>query len=456
MAARASVVMAMVATPTAPPTFLPPPPPPSASHHHGWRMRRATPALCSGFIGTRGPSGTPPPHHRTPPPPGSPPPPRGVAAAPEAPLGDPGGGGDGGDPHPSPHPSPPPGQSAASRPSPSPPPPHPPGLGFAAQPPPGAFFTALQGALPLLGGGGALGAPPGVLALPAPPPLGPPAPPLAAAIAAATRADEDGDTALHIAVAQGALGVARRLVGLFLQGGRDLDVYNRMRQTPLHLAVITSQPALVRLLVSHGASPSAPDRLGRSAAHLACEAASPRCLRELLRGGRGLDLQARNYEGLTPLHVAVGSGAPESVRLLLDHGADVDAVDIKSGRSPLLHAVERNSLEMAELLIQRGARVNAQCYAGCTALHAAAGRALPGLLRLLLRNGADTGVRNGHNETPLALAGSAQVIDILRGKAARPPPSPPGDPKTAAPPPGPPRQPISERPPPSPPMALGV
>ncbi|XP_071656628.1 B-cell lymphoma 3 protein-like [Patagioenas fasciata] len=370
---------------------------------------------------------------------GSPPPPRGVAAAPEAPLGDPGGGGDGGDPHPSPHPSPPPRAKRREPPLPlPPPPPHPPGLGFAAQPPPGAFFTALQGALPLLGGGGALGAPPGVLALPAPPPLGPPAPPLAAAIAAATRADEDGDTALHIAVAQGALGVARRLVGLFLQGGRDLDVYNRMRQTPLHLAVITSQPALVRLLVSHGASPSAPDRLGRSAAHLACEAASPRCLRELLRGGRGLDLQARNYEGLTPLHVAVGSGAPESVRLLLDHGADVDAVDIKSGRSPLLHAVERNSLEMAELLIQRGARVNAQCYAGCTALHAAAGRALPGLLRLLLRNGADTGVRNGHNETPLALAGSAQVIDILRGKAARPPPSPPRGPQNGRASPGPP------------------
>ncbi|XP_056189323.1 B-cell lymphoma 3 protein [Falco biarmicus] len=256
---------------------------------------------------------------------------------------------------------------------------------------------------------------------PAPPlaVLGPPQTQIAADIAAATGQDEDGDTALHIAVAQGAVGAARRLVGLFLQGGCHLDVFNRLRQTPLHVAVITRQAALVRLLVAHGACPGARDRLGRTAPHLACERRAPRCLRELLRGGP--DLQARDYEGLTPLHVAVSSGARENVLLLLEHGADIDAVDIKSGRSPLLHAVESNSLEMAELLIQRGASVNAQSYAGCTALHAAAGRGLLGVLRLLLRSGADCGIKNYHNETPLAVASSRQVIDILRGKASRPP-----------------------------------
>ncbi|KAM6289101.1 LOW QUALITY PROTEIN: B-cell lymphoma 3 protein [Aegotheles albertisi] len=278
--------------------------------------------------------------------------------------------------------------------------------------------------------------PPGVLALPPPLALlGPPESQLAADIAAATGQDEDGDTALHIAVAQGALGVAR-LVGLFLRGGRDLDVYNRLRQVgdpPCTLAVITGHPGLVRLLVAHGASPMAPDRLGRTCAHLACESppAPPRCLRELLRtppGRGGPDLQARDYEGLTPLHVAVGAGARESVRVLLEHGADIDAADIKSGRSPLLHAVESNDLEMAELLIRHGASVNAQSYAGCTALHAAAGRGLLGVLRLLLRSGADCGLRDYHNETALAVATSRQVIDVLRGKASRPPLPPPAPP----------------------------
>lgn len=36
--------------------------------------------------------------------------------------------------------------------------------------------------------------------------------------------------ALHIAVAQGNLPVAQRLVSLFLQGQRDLDIYNHLRQ----------------------------------------------------------------------------------------------------------------------------------------------------------------------------------------------------------------------------------
>ncbi|XP_063038726.1 B-cell lymphoma 3 protein homolog [Melospiza melodia melodia] len=165
-----------------------------------------------------------------------------------------------------------------------------------------------------------------------------------------------------------------------------------------------------------------PDRLGRTCAHLACGShlaggggatagPRPRVLRELLRGpgGGAVDLQARDYEGLTPLHVAVASGSRESVLLLLEHGADVDAGDIKSGRSPLLHAVENDSLEMAELLLQHGASVNAQSYAGCTALHAAAGRGLLRLLRLLLRCGADCGLRNLHNDTAAAVAVSAQV-----------------------------------------------
>ncbi|XP_015416705.1 PREDICTED: B-cell lymphoma 3 protein, partial [Myotis davidii] len=95
--------------------------------------------------------------------------------------------------------------------------------------------------------------------------------PLSADIAVATRADEDGDTPLHIAVVQGNLPAVHRLVSLFQHGGRELDIYNNLRQTPLHLAVITTLPSVVRLLVMAGASPMALDRHGQTAAHLACE-----------------------------------------------------------------------------------------------------------------------------------------------------------------------------------------
>uniref|UniRef100_A0A803TAZ8 BCL3 transcription coactivator n=1 Tax=Anolis carolinensis TaxID=28377 RepID=A0A803TAZ8_ANOCA len=196
-------------------------------------------------------------------------------------------------------------------------------------------------------------------------------------------------------------------------------------QTPLHLAVITGQPALAKLLLTHGASPMVLDRHGQTALHLACEHGSLRCLRELLEGSLApLDLEARNFEGLTPLHVAVGTSDHNMVLALLEHGADVDAVDIKSGRSPLLHAVENNNLEMVELLLKHSANVNAQSYGGNTALHAASGRGLLDTLRLLVRNGADGSLKNYHNDTPLMVAKNKRVIDILRGKASRSGPVP--------------------------------
>ncbi|XP_072822987.1 B-cell lymphoma 3 protein isoform X1 [Vicugna pacos] len=276
--------------------------------------------------------------------------------------------------------------------------------------------------------------------------------PLSADIAMATRADEDGDTPLHIAVVQGNLPAVHRLVNLFQHGGRDLDIYNNLRQTPLHLAVITTLPSVVRLLVMAGASPMALDRHGQTAAHLACEHRSPACLRALLDSAAGgtVDLEARNYDGLTALHVAVNTECHEAVLLLLEHGADIDAVDIKSGRSPLIHAVENNSLSMVQLLLQHGANVNAQMYSGSSALHSASGRGLLPLVRTLVRSGADSGLKNCHNDTPLMVARSRRVsvraggggscggggggvcarapvsvdvIDILRGKATRPAPA---------------------------------
>ncbi|XP_035313652.1 B-cell lymphoma 3 protein isoform X1 [Cricetulus griseus] len=252
--------------------------------------------------------------------------------------------------------------------------------------------------------------------------------PLSADIALATHADEDGDTPLHIAVVQNNKAVALRLVILFQQGGRELDVHNNLRQTPLHLAVITALPDMVRLLVTAGASPMALDRHGQTAAHLACEHRSPSCLQALLDSAApgSVDLEARNYEGLTALHVAVNTGCQEAVLLLLERGADIDAVDIKSGRSPLIHAVENNSLSMVQLLLLRGANVNAQMYSGSSALHSASGRGLLPLVRTLVRNGADSGLKNCHNDTPLMVARSrrGKGLSDLLGVTARPVPRP--------------------------------
>lgn len=83
-------------------------------------------------------------------------------------------------------------------------------------------------------------------------------------------------------------------------------------QTPLHLAVITTLPSVVRLLVTAGASPMALDRHGQTAAHLACEHRSPTCLRALLDSAAPgtVDLEARNYDGESLQRGRVGLCCP--------------------------------------------------------------------------------------------------------------------------------------------------
>ncbi|KAM4652815.1 B-cell lymphoma 3 protein [Discoglossus pictus] len=242
---------------------------------------------------------------------------------------------------------------------------------------------------------------------------------LLADITAATQSDEDGDTALHIAVVHENISAAGKVITLLLHGGMSLDILNNLRQTPLHLAVITDQPALVSILLAHGSSPQIPDRNGQTCVHLACEYASAGSLEVLLKAGKW-DLESTNYQGMTALHVAIGTGRRDITLLLLEHGADVDAVDIKSGHSPLIQAVDSGSEELVALLLQRGAKVNAQTYAGNTALHVASGRGLAEVTRLLLRSGADSGIKNCHNDTAMTVAKDRRIIDILRGKSSSP------------------------------------
>ncbi|XP_040183384.1 B-cell lymphoma 3 protein isoform X2 [Rana temporaria] len=225
--------------------------------------------------------------------------------------------------------------------------------------------------------------------------------------------------ALHIAVVHENILAVQRVIALLNHGRINLDILNNLRQTPLHLAVITNQPDLVGLLLEHGSSPSIQDRNGQTCVHLACEYGSIACLEVLMRADTK-DLEATNYEGMTALHIAVSTERRGLTLCLLKHGADVNAVDIKSGQSPLIQAVESNQEDMVSLLIQNGAKVNQLTYAGNTALHVASGRGLAEITRLLLKSGADGSIKNCHNDTALTVARDKKIANILRGKSSSP------------------------------------
>ncbi|XP_044276115.1 nuclear factor NF-kappa-B p100 subunit isoform X1 [Varanus komodoensis] len=207
--------------------------------------------------------------------------------------------------------------------------------------------------------------------------------------------DENGDTPLHLAIIHEQTAVIAQLVqvAVSIPHQRVIDVVNHLQQTPLHLAVITRQPRVAAFLLQAGADPTLLDRYGNSALHLALQLDDEEMLRTLLchlgSHTRRL-LETPNFLGLFPVHLAVKCKKFACLERLVEKGANVNAAEWQSGRTPLHLAVEMGDLNLAtNLLWKLGADANAQTSSGNTPLHLAAGLGSPILTKLLIKAGAD-------------------------------------------------------------------
>jgi ankyrin repeat protein len=90
---------------------------------------------------------------------------------------------------------------------------------------------------------------------------------------------------------------------------------------------------------------------------------------QLVAADRDL-LEARDLDGSTPLHCASWKGYVETVRALLDAGADINDYNQNShwGTTPLHAAAHGNQRAVAELLVSRGANLRAKNLHGRTPL----------------------------------------------------------------------------------------
>ncbi|XP_070691914.1 NF-kappa-B inhibitor delta [Pempheris klunzingeri] len=260
----------------------------------------------------------------------------------------------------------------------------------------------------------------------------------------ATRQDEDGDNILHIYTAKGLRECAYAAAERLREVGR-LDAREHKGKTALLVAVTANQPEIVHDLLSLGSEINACDVNGQTALHLAAHYGLPRVLQAILSSSPAVNLEARNFEGMTPLHcaaishsatmkalsssvlpdVSLQTKAAEKrscVQMLLNAGASLLSQEIKSNKTVLHLAVKEGNIDLVQYLLRIPLPnmkdfVNLKAH-GHTALHMAAG--LHGnlhqeeILQLLLRRGADPSIRNLENDQPAHLLQSGVQGEQLK------------------------------------------
>ncbi|XP_077993179.1 NF-kappa-B inhibitor epsilon-like [Glandiceps talaboti] len=239
--------------------------------------------------------------------------------------------------------------------------------------------------------------------------------------------DDDGDNALHLSIIHNRQDVAEAIIDQ-APSCEFLDIHNDLLQKPLHLAVILKQSRICRKLIVAGATVDARDRHGETPLHLACSGGDMNTVQAviepltadetyLFKGMRvpqlPQDLELKNYEGFTCLHLAAFGNQLEVLEYLVSKGADINAGDGKSGRTALHYAVENGNANLIRFLLHYQAYVDTLTYNGCTPLHLAVGRGYQQGAEILMQAGADAALLNFEHESAHDLAGSNRTISTV-------------------------------------------
>jgi ankyrin repeat protein len=146
-------------------------------------------------------------------------------------------------------------------------------------------------------------------------------------------------------------------------------------------------------------------------------------LRTLVDKGADVNKTSRPGGGQTALHLAVQNSSVNVVKFLLDKGADINFQGPKETlqETALLIAASLGSDLMVKLLLNNGADTDYMDVNGRTPLSWAAEKGHKGVVKLLLKNGAEADSRDTDGRTPLSRAaekGHEAVVKLLLGKGA--------------------------------------
>ena len=205
-----------------------------------------------------------------------------------------------------------------------------------------------------------------------------------------------GDTPLCIAagLSDGA-GLVRKLISL----GAPVDAKNKYGSTPL---LMSSSAEVSEILLNLGADINAVNSYGSTPAHIAAYHGKSAILALLL--SRGADIHVADMRGLTLLHSAVslscGSANKECAKMLLDHGADINAKNWRK-ETPFHFACRFMKKRLIQMMMKYSPDLNACDEDGATPLMRLADRGMTGTMSVLTKAGADISIKNRYGETAL-------------------------------------------------------
>jgi ankyrin repeat protein len=191
-----------------------------------------------------------------------------------------------------------------------------------------------------------------------------------------------------------------------IDSAMDLNGRDCFGRAAIHLAVqfgreANAEASTIELLLAKGAEVNAKDKQGNTPLHLAVDTQQDDIVELLLKNGAEVD--SINFQGNTPLHLAMTKKQEGKIlQILFDHGARDILINDDFMYGLLVNAIQGHQYENLKMLLANGVNVNAKDRNGMTALHLACMiKADPTIIKLLVMEGAKINIEDNIAATPL-------------------------------------------------------